>query len=116
MIPKLLYIQNQLRIYHWQTESYAEHKALGKAYEGLDPLIDSLVESWMGATTFKIKGACTVTLSDYKINSPKELMDFAYTFMSGELDNYVSGRTELENIRDEMLAIVQTTRYLLKLK
>jgi hypothetical protein len=32
-IEKFLTLQNQLRIHHWQTPSFAEHKALGKAYE-----------------------------------------------------------------------------------
>ena len=27
IIPKLLGLQNQIRVLHWQTESYAEHKA-----------------------------------------------------------------------------------------
>ena len=39
---------SQLKIFHWQTTSYAEHKALQKAYENLDELFDSFVEVYYG--------------------------------------------------------------------
>ena len=32
MITELISLQNQVRILHWQTKSFAEHKALGKCY------------------------------------------------------------------------------------
>ena len=39
-ITKMLTLQNQLRIFHWQTKSYAEHKALGAAYKALEGSIE----------------------------------------------------------------------------
>ena len=33
MITELITLQNQLRIFHWQTTSFAQHEALGKTYE-----------------------------------------------------------------------------------
>lgn len=47
-ITKFINLQNQIRIFHWQTKSYSEHKALGSLYEGLDPLIDEFVEVYFG--------------------------------------------------------------------
>jgi len=44
----LLHSQTQSHILHLQTESYAEHIALQGYYEGIDPLIDGLVESYRG--------------------------------------------------------------------
>lgn len=41
-------VLNQLKIDHWQTKSYAEHKALGIAYETLDELFDKFVELLYG--------------------------------------------------------------------
>ncbi len=40
--------QNELRLHHWGTKSYSAHKALGKLYEGLDVLIDSFTETYLG--------------------------------------------------------------------
>jgi hypothetical protein len=115
VIDKLLGLQTQIRMFHWQTSSFSEHKALGKAYEALDGLIDTLVESYMGATGEKIKAGFKLSIVDYRNKAALDLMDQAYTFMTGELNETLSGRTELLNIRDEMLAVVQRTRYLLKL-
>ena len=33
---------------HWQTKSYANHKALAKYYKAVPDLVDRLVESYMG--------------------------------------------------------------------
>lgn len=115
MVDKLLGLQNQIRIFHWQTASYAEHKALGKAYEALDGLIDTLIESYMGATGEKIKAGFKLTLVDHKNKAAVDLMNQAYTFLTGELEETLKGRSELLNIRDEILGVVQQTRYLLTL-
>ena len=39
---------NQIRYYHWQTKSFAQHEALGKFYEGISGTLDTLVEIWSG--------------------------------------------------------------------
>ena len=48
IILNLLKLITQLRIFHWQTESYAQHKAFGNAYESLSDLLDRLVEVHQG--------------------------------------------------------------------
>ena len=48
IITPLIQFQQQLRIFHWQTDSYAQHRAFGSAYEELDDLIDTFVETFMG--------------------------------------------------------------------
>ena len=48
LIAYLLHSQTQVHVFHLQTKSYAEHKALQKYYEGIDGLVDSLVESYQG--------------------------------------------------------------------
>lgn len=40
----LLFTRSQLQVWHWQTQGFAAHKALGSLYETLDDLTDSLVE------------------------------------------------------------------------
>lgn len=115
MVDKLLGLLNQIKIYHWQTNSYAEHKALGKAYESLDGLVDTFIESYMGSTGSKVKAGFKLSLVDYKPKSAMELMNQAETFLRGEVEDSLSGKSELLNIRDEMLGVIQQTRYLLSL-
>lgn len=118
MIDKLLGLQNQLRIYHWQTTSYSEHKALGKAYDALDESIDTFVESWMGVYgKVSVAGGIRMTLLDYAPDGPGKLLDQATEFFtSGELGSALNGNTDLANIRDEMLGTINRTKYLLALK
>jgi len=115
MVDKLLGLQNQLRMLHWGTNSYAEHKALGKAYEALDGLIDTFVETWMGIHG-KDLGSVKLTLTEYSAGATKKLLDQAIQFFSKDMDSSVSGNTDLTNIRDEMLGVINHTKYLLTLK
>ena len=115
MVDKLLGLQNQLRMLHWGTSSYAEHKALGKAYEGLDPLIDTFVETYMGVHG-KSLPPVKLDLRPYTLGSAMKLLDQATHFLSVELQSQVSGNTDLSNIRDEMLGLINQTKYLLTLK
>jgi DNA-binding ferritin-like protein len=115
MIDKLLGLQNQLRMYHWGTNSYAEHKALGKAYEGLDALIDGFVETWMGIHGKDLSGI-KLDIRSYSRGAPEVLLNQASAFLSGELAEAVKDNTDLSNIRDEMLGLVNQTKYLLTLK
>jgi hypothetical protein len=48
MVCQLLHSQTQVHIFHLGTKSYAEHKALQKYYEGIDDLVDGIVESYQG--------------------------------------------------------------------
>jgi len=115
MVDKLLGLQNQLRMLHWGTNSYAEHKALGKAYEALDGLIDQFVETWMGINGKEL-GSVKLVLSPYNRGSTEKLLDQAVQFFTGDMDQMVSGNTDLANIRDEMLGTINHTKYLLTLK
>jgi len=115
MIDKLLGLQNQLRMLHWGTNSYAEHKALGNAYKGLDDLIDTFVETWMGVHGKNLE-SIKLDLRPYSAGLPNKLLDQAVQFFKTDLDSAVSGNTDLSNIRDEMLGLVNQTKYLLTLK
>jgi hypothetical protein len=48
MASIILHSQTQVHVFHLQTTSYSEHKALQKFYEGIDALVDGLVESYQG--------------------------------------------------------------------
>lgn len=117
-ITNFLTLQSQLRILHWQTSSFAEHKALGAAYEGLDDLIDSFVEAYMGKHGKEFDANITITLYNYNDAQPAAVMERASDFLTNELPSYLDEETDTEllNIRDEMLSLVDSTKYLLTLK
>ena len=48
MVCQMLHSQTQVHIFHLGTKSYSEHKALQGYYEGIDALVDGIVESYQG--------------------------------------------------------------------
>ena len=48
LVIKFVGMQQQFRMLHWQTKSYAKHNAYGGIYESLDGLIDEFIETYMG--------------------------------------------------------------------
>ena len=47
IVVGLIEMEQQLRILHWQTKSFARHEAYGKIYGDLGDLIDAFMESYM---------------------------------------------------------------------
>jgi hypothetical protein len=116
LISPLLRIQNQLRIFHWQTESYAQHKAFGKTYEALDELIDTFVETYIGKYG-KVKAKLTYNLeldnlSDEYLTYIDDYISYLIS-LNNELDS--TKDSDLLNIRDEMLTALNRLKYLLSL-
>ena len=67
MVSILLHSQTQVHIFHLQTKSYSEHKALQGYYEGIDALVDGLIESYQGKYDV-ITQYNSIKNEDYKSN------------------------------------------------
>ena len=113
-----LQLQSQLRVLHWQTKSFAEHKALGKAYEGLDGLIDQFVEEFMGQySRIMNKEGFKTESSNITDKDPEKFIEEYIQYLVVELPKGLNEKdTNLLNIRDEMLGELQKLKYLLTLK
>jgi hypothetical protein len=118
-ILNLVKFQNQLRILHWQTDSFAKHKAFGKTYEDLDALIDSLVEVYSGKyqklslspnTSIELLNTDSLDIDNVLNEVTEYLSTSAVEELNPEKD------TDLLNVRDEILAVVNRLKYLLTLK
>ena len=48
LLSSLFHAITQTHVFHLQTTSYAEHKALNKFYDALPDLLDALAESYQG--------------------------------------------------------------------
>ena len=118
MIEQLLTLQNQLRLFHWQTFSYAQHVALGKAYEALDDLIDGFVEEYFGKYDRTVdENGYTVSLENLDKSNILSFVDENITFLTDELPKELEKNdTNLLNIRDDMLGELQRLKYLLSLE
>jgi DNA-binding ferritin-like protein len=113
IIFKMIEMEQQLRILHWQTKSYARHNAFGNTYSALGDLIDSFAEAYMGKY-----GRFKVTPMNLKdINNDVDLVIEEYVeFLVSLTDQMEAGDSDLVNLRDEMLALMNKLKYLLTLK
>ena len=93
---------NQLKIDHWQTKSFAEHKALGAAYDSLGDLFDTFVEKFYGREGIPENGG-TITSrgSSYTGNLIASYSDLRDTVL-GYLSTLTEGRGDLKNIQDDI--------------
>lgn len=116
IVTTLLNFHNQYKIFHWQTKSYAQHKAFGKIYDNLTETIDTFVETFMGKYGRVIASSTfDLTLNNYD-ESFADLNEEFIAFLSDELPSYLAdGDTDLTNIRDEILGDVNQLKYLLTL-
>lgn len=119
VITPLLEIHQQLQIFHWQTKSYAEHKAFGKAYEQFQDLMDAYIESLFGRTDrIYANNSFTVKLSNYDEDVVNNYIADALNYLSNKLPVEINEEvcSDLQNIRDEMIQVFTTLKYLLTLK
>tara|TARA_R110000868_G_scaffold74242_1_gene214656 strand:+ start:4566 stop:4928 length:363 start_codon:yes stop_codon:yes gene_type:complete len=116
-IKTILNFQNELRLHHWGTKSYAAHKALGKAYEGIDGLLDTFAETYMGTLgKDELKEINELTLNGPHKTTAMQVLSSFEDYLTEELPKELGGdQTALLNIRDEMLGLIQQTKYLLTL-
>lgn len=113
MITTFLQIQAQLKVLHWYTTSYAQHKALGVVYDALDDLFDRYVE-----TCFGVKGRRELQETELTITPLRAEVDvitFADSLYSELLNLDTFGLAELENQKQEILSCALKLKYLLTL-
>jgi hypothetical protein len=116
-IKTILNFQNELRLHHWGTKSYAAHIALGAAYTGIDALLDSFAETYMGSLgKDELKEINELNLNGPHKTTAMQVLSSFEDYLTNEVVKELGGdQTALLNIKDEMLALVQQTKYLLTL-
>lgn len=113
-IQFLIQFEQQLRVFHWQTKSYARHKAYGETYEALGGLIDAFVESYSGSYG-------TVSVEPIMIKnmeSEEQIEGLLNSFITGMnlFDNFFSSNPDLLNLKDEIITTATKLKYLITLK
>ena len=118
IICKLVEAQIQLKFLHWQTKSYAKHKAYGKLYDSLGVLIDDFVEDCMGKHGRpSYEGGYTIQGQDISEISVQNFVDGVCMFLIQLTEVFDSQEdSDLLNLRDEMLHGFNKLKYLLTLE
>jgi len=120
LVNLLLKLLIDVKIYHWKTKSYAEHKATDQLYEALNENIDKFVEILLGKDEARLnmKGR-NIEISDPKtIEQFKKIINGNKVLLEKKIGKYLilNSDTDLLNIRDEMLQVINQLKYLLTLK
>jgi hypothetical protein len=110
----LVGLQLQLKICHWQTKGIARHNAFGGFYDDLSPLIDDFIEQAMGkygrfVLDDETKTIQLANLSDIDI---KGMVNTTREALIQFNDQFDSTDTDLLNLRDEILGLVNKYSYL----
>jgi hypothetical protein len=111
----MLSLRNLLKVYHWQTKSFARHKASDDIVSKLDELIDQFAETYIGKygrPTFSGRNA-QLRLLNVSDKQAEEVVKDSIRFLA-ELRLHKQD-TDLLNLRDEMIAELNKTLYLFTL-
>lgn len=102
----LLHSATNTHFFHWSTDSFSKHMALGEYYDEIVELTDSFVESYMGKY-----GKITQFPSTY--HQPKEPVSYLKSLQGfvAEARKDLPQDSELQNIVDAIADLINSTVY-----
>ena len=112
MVCNILHSRNQAHVFHLQTQSFAEHKALNDYYDGVVDLFDGIVESYQGKYGI-IKNFKTFKINQYK-NKNKTISYFESLLDIIENNRDSVDDTYIQNQIDTVQELINSTIYKLK--
>jgi hypothetical protein len=115
-IVKVLFnLREQIKLYHWQTMSFSEHKATDDLVKSLDTNIDKFVEVYMGRYGRPYVND-TLPVKNLTVTGIRGFINKSNGWLSEKLPQMLKKTdSDLLNIRDEMLADINQVKYLLTL-
>lgn len=115
IVTCLLTIRNQVKLYHWQTGSFARHEATDDLTAALDLNIDTFVESYMGRYG-RPKVSGSIKLHNFSESAARAFVAKQTTYLSKVLPKKIkSTDTDLLNLRDTILGDLNKVLYLFTL-
>ena len=115
IVIMFLQMLNTVKLYHWKTSSYAQHKATDDLYANLNTNIDTFVETMLGKTGDRVNltGVKSIPLLDYSnLSSFKHEIEKYKQFLINMKLN-ATNNSDLLNIRDEIVGNLNHFTYLL---
>ena len=112
MVCNILHSRNQAHVFHLQTQSFAEHKALNDYYDGVVALFDGIVESYKGKYGI-IKNFKTFKIEQYR-NGKKTISYFERLLDIIEENRDSVDDSYLQNQIDTVQELINSTIYKLR--
>ena len=109
-IIKFMDIISNIKIFHWKTKSYAEHKASDSLYNSLNSHMDKFAEVYLGSIGGRFDFTTKKTIHIADRNIVTEVKNFIKFINSLNLSG------DLSNIREETVADCNQFLYLMSFK
>ncbi len=111
IVACLMHSRTQAHVYHWQTESYAQHTALDDYYINIVSLTDKLVEVYQGK--YSIQKGYSKELLEYQLDEVTGNAPAFFDLLVVELEKYkiFFADSYMANIFDEILELTYQTKY-----
>jgi hypothetical protein len=108
-------IRDQIKLYHWQTMSFSEHKSTDELVKSLDTNIDKFIEVYMGRYGRPYINE-TLRVKNLTVSGIRTFIKKSSDWLAEKLPSMLKKTdTDLLNIRDEMLSNLNQVKYLLTL-
>jgi hypothetical protein len=115
IVTHLLTIRNQIKLYHWQTNQFARHKATDDLTAALDTNIDAFVESYMGRYGRPTVSG-SIKLHNFSEAAAKAFVAKQTKYLENDLPKKIGKNdTDLLNLRDTILGDLTKVSYLFTL-
>lgn len=113
IVQRFLEYSNQLKLYHWKTSSHSRHVSSDALYSDLQSGMDRFVEAYIGryGRDSILADGATTTLKMYDDSQGEQLLNDLVVFLERDIPSHIKD-PDLLNIRDEILASVEKTKYL----
>jgi hypothetical protein len=118
LIGVFMEMLHAIKLYHWNTHSYAEHKATDELHERLSSNIDKFVEVFLGKDASRLRHVDKKIrlLNSHNAHNFKQRIYEYREFMIGLSSCFHKTEdSDLLNIRDEILADLNQFLYLMTL-
>ena len=116
IVQTFLEMLNTVKLYHWKTQSYAQHKATDELYGKLNENIDTFVEILLGKDESRIKMVEKRSrLIDSENTKDFKSRIYEYREFLIDISKYFNEKrdTDLLNVRDEILGHINQFLYLM---
>lgn len=116
IVITFLQMLNTVKLYHWKTSSYSQHIATDTLYTDLNASIDQFVEIMLGkeGNRVNLTGQKNIPLLDYtNVNDFKKEIEKYKNFLINMNFINITNNSDLLNIRDEILGLLNKFTYLL---
>jgi len=119
LVSYFIQMREQYQVFHWQTTSFAQHKAFDGIFDDLSGAIDHFMESYLGKygrNVSSVKGPFRITLQDLGSSDPVDFTNNCIEYLEDQIPSLLDEEdTDLLNIRDELLGNLNKLKYLLTL-